>query len=72
MPIMKRRPFPRSPAARNEIEDQDDDGNDQEQVNQPASDMTDKTQQPKDEQDNNDGIEHDDFSLRMSVADAPP
>ena len=47
-----------SPPARNQIHDQDNDGDDEEQVNERAAEVTDETEEPENEQNNKDSPQH--------------
>ena len=47
-----------SAASRNQIDDQDDDGNDEDQVNKRAAEIPDKTEEPENQENNEDSPEH--------------
>jgi hypothetical protein len=46
------------PPARDQIHDQDDDGNDEQQMNERATEMTDESEQPQNQKHNKDSPKH--------------
>ena len=54
-----------SSSALNEVNDQDDDGNYEQEVNQAAANVTDETKKPQHDQDDNYSPEHE-YSFRLS------
>jgi hypothetical protein len=54
--------WPLRPATADQIDNHEDDGDDQEKVDQSAGDVERETEQPEDEQNYGDGVEHDVFS----------